>query len=56
MPAANISHRSNGKLFTRPYVVRDVNGVRIGILGLAYPNTTLTSARKNVEALRVGRT
>lgn len=52
--AANISHRSNGKLFTKPYIIRDVNGVRVGILGLAYPNTPLTSARKNVQNLRFG--
>ena len=50
--AANITHRLNGKLFTKPYIIRNVNGVRVGILGLAYPNTPLTSARKNVENLR----
>lgn len=50
--AANIIHRSTDRLFTTPYIIRDVNGVRIGILGLAYPNTPLTSARKNVEELR----
>lgn len=50
--AANITRRSDGEPFTRPYIVRDVNGVRVGILGLAYPNTPLTSPRKNVEALR----
>lgn len=49
--AANIRHRSSGELFTQPYVVREVSGVRVGILGIAYPNTPLTSARKNVAAL-----
>ena len=52
--AANITHRPNGRLFTRPYIIRDVSGMRVGILGLAYPNTPLTSARKNVENLRFG--
>lgn len=52
--AANISLRSTGALFTRPYVLREVNGIKVGILGLAYPNTPLTSAKKNVEALRFG--
>lgn len=37
--AANIKHRWYGQLFTTPYVIRTVNGVKIGILGLAYPNT-----------------
>jgi 5'-nucleotidase / UDP-sugar diphosphatase len=50
--AANITNRSNGELFTKPYIIRDVNGVRVGILGIAYPNTPLTSARKNIENLR----
>lgn len=50
--AANITHRKDGELFTKPYVMREVNGVQVGILGLAYPNTALTSAQKNVEGLR----
>ncbi len=50
--AANISNRSDGKLFTQPYILRTVNGVKVGILGLAYPNTPLTSAQKNVKSLR----
>ena len=29
-----------------------MNGIRIGILGIAYPNTPLTTARKNVQSLR----
>ena len=49
---ANIINRSTGESFTTPYIIRDVNGVRIGILGLAYPNTPLTSTRKNIEGLR----
>ena len=49
--AANISEKKNGKLFTLPYVIKTIGGVRVGILGLAYPNTPLTSAKKNVENL-----
>lgn len=48
--AANIRNRT-GRLFTKPYVVREVNGVRVGILGIAYPNTPLTSAKRNVVGL-----
>ena len=49
--AANIRERAGGKPFARPYVIREVGGVRVGILGLAYPNTPLTTARRNVEGL-----
>ena len=49
--AANIVGR-DGRLFARPYVLKDVGGVRVGILGIAYPNTPLTTAKRNVEGLR----
>lgn len=50
--AANIKHRWRGKLFTKPYVIKTVNGIKVGILGIAYPNTPLTTAKKNVKKLR----
>ncbi len=49
--AANIQLQGGGR-FATPYVVREVNGIRIGILGIAYPNTPLTTAQKNVQSLR----
>lgn len=49
--AANIADKTDNKLFTRPYFIKTIGGVRVGILGLAYPNTPLTSAKKNVENL-----
>jgi 5'-nucleotidase/UDP-sugar diphosphatase len=49
--AANIADKTVDKLFTKPYVIKTIGGVRVGILGLAYPNTPLTSAKKNVENL-----
>lgn len=49
--AANIVGRG-GRLFTRPYVLKNVAGVRLGILGIAYPNTPLTTAKRNVKGLR----
>ena len=52
--AANIRHRWSGKAFTQPYVIKTVNGVKVGVLGLAYPNTPLTTAKKNVKGLRFG--
>lgn len=49
--AANITEKGTGKLFTKPYIIQNVNGIRMGILGLAYPNTALTTAKKNVSGL-----
>lgn len=49
--AANIQHRWSGKLFTKPYVIKTVNGIKVGVLGLAYPNTPLTTTRKNIKNL-----
>ncbi|MBI3654209.1 MAG: 5'-nucleotidase C-terminal domain-containing protein [Acidobacteria bacterium] len=50
--AANIINRKDGSLFTQPYLIREVNGVRVGILGIAYPNTPLTSTQQNVAGLQ----
>lgn len=46
--AANLVERKGSKLFTKPYVVKKVGGVSVGILGLAYPKTAWTTAAKNV--------
>jgi 2',3'-cyclic-nucleotide 2'-phosphodiesterase (5'-nucleotidase family) len=49
--ACNLTERASGKLFTRPYVVQEVAGVKVGVLGLAYPKTARTTAPKNVAAV-----
>lgn len=49
--AANLVQKTSGDLFSKPYVIRELNGKRVGILGLAYANTPLTTAKKNVEKL-----
>lgn len=46
--AANVRRRSDGALVAPPYVVVERGGVRVGVLGLAYPNTPLTTSRSNV--------
>ena len=46
--AANLVERKSGKLFTKPYVVKKVGDVSVGIIGLAYPKTAWTTAAKNV--------
>lgn len=52
--AANITEKSTGRLFTLPYIMQEVRGVKVGILGLAYPNTPLTTAKDNIEGLEFG--
>lgn len=49
--AANLVGHEDGRPFTAPCLRRTVNGVRVAILGLAYPNTALTTAAKNVAGL-----
>jgi len=49
--AANIREKKSGRLFTKPYLIKEIAGVKVGILGLAYPNTSLTTAEKNVADL-----
>lgn len=48
--AANLS-RPSGVVDLTPCFVRHVGGVKVGVLGLAYPNTPLTTAKRNVEGL-----
>lgn len=49
--AANIIENDTGHLYARPYIIKKINGVKVGILGLAYPNTPHTTAKKNVSGL-----
>lgn len=49
--AANLAERPGGTLLARPYITRKVNGVVVGILGLAYPKTARTTAAKNISDL-----
>lgn len=49
--AANLQD-SDGDLVTQPYLVKDFNGTRVGVIGLTYPKTPSTTAAKNVAELR----
>ncbi|MCE9565357.1 MAG: metallophosphatase, partial [Planctomycetes bacterium] len=46
--AANLVERKGSKPFAKPYIVKKVGGVSVGVLGLAYPKTPWTTAAKNV--------
>lgn len=49
--AANLTERPGGRLLARPYVIRKVDGVSVGILGLAYPKTPWTTSPKSISGL-----
>ncbi|HTU03723.1 MAG TPA: bifunctional UDP-sugar hydrolase/5'-nucleotidase [Candidatus Sulfotelmatobacter sp.] len=49
MLGANVRSRTTGRPLGPPFLIRQVAGVRVGILGLGYPNTPLTTVAKNVE-------
>lgn len=49
--AANLVERPSGRLLLEPYAIRTVDGVKVGILGLAYPKTAWTTAAKNITGL-----
>ncbi len=49
--AANMLDAETGQQSIQPSLIREVAGVRIGILGLAYPQTALTTAEKNLRGV-----
>ena len=52
--AANIVERESGEFFTKPYIIREIAGTKVGVLGLTYPQTALTTAKKNVANVEFG--
>ena len=51
MVAANLVVRPDGRLLTKATSPREIGGVNVGILGLAYPKTPWTTSSKNIEGL-----
>lgn len=49
--AANLRRKADGAHPAAPAALIERAGVRIGVIGLAYPNTPLTTAAKNVREL-----
>ena len=49
--AANLVDSSNHKPVFEPYHIFNANGHNIGVIGLTYPKTPLTTAKKNVSGV-----
>ena len=49
--AANIIEKASGEIpsFVKPYIIKEINGVKLGIIGLASLSTPFTTFPKNVE-------
>lgn len=52
MLAANLTERASGELIAQPFLMREIAGVHIGVLGLANPGTPRTAAEANVASLK----
>jgi len=54
--AANVLDTNTGQQSGRfePYTIVEVNGIRVGVIGLALRSTANSTAAKNVEGLRFG--
>lgn len=50
--AANLLDGQTAQPSVQPAVIREKAGVKIGILGLAYPHTALTTQRHNIEGVQ----
>lgn len=50
MIASNVKYK-NGKEFTKPYIIENLDGMKVGIFGLSTPETLYKTNPKNVENL-----
>ncbi len=48
--AANLKYKSNGEIpeFAEPYIIKEIEGVKVGIIGLASLQTPFTTAPANI--------
>lgn len=51
--AANLSYKANGKHFANPYLIKEVNGVKIGIIGLSPLDLMTLTVPKNISDLQI---
>jgi 5'-nucleotidase / UDP-sugar diphosphatase len=53
MLAANLLDASNKEPYLgKPYIIKEVNGLKLGIYGLSYHLTPETTSRKNIEGVK----
>ncbi|ADO81825.1 5'-nucleotidase C-terminal domain-containing protein [Ilyobacter polytropus] len=50
---ANVVTENGGK-FIEPYIIKDMNGVSIGVFGIATPETAYKTNPKNVDGIKFG--
>ncbi len=51
--AANISYKKDGRPFAKPYLIKEINGIKIGILGLTPMDLMTLTVPKNVEDIQM---
>jgi 5'-nucleotidase / UDP-sugar diphosphatase len=51
--AANISYKADGESFAKPYLIKEINGIKIGIIGLTPMELMTLTVPKNVEELQM---
>lgn len=50
--SANVIYEDTGELVLPPYIIKEVDGIKIGIFGLSTPETHYKTHPKNVEGLK----
>jgi 5'-nucleotidase / UDP-sugar diphosphatase len=53
--ACNVTQHLENQLLARPYVIKQVDDLRVGVLGVAYPKTPKTTAAENIRGVRFER-
>jgi 2',3'-cyclic-nucleotide 2'-phosphodiesterase (5'-nucleotidase family) len=51
--AANISYKEDGESFAKPYLIKEINGIKIGIIGLTPKDLMTLTVPKNIEDLQM---
>lgn len=52
MVAANVSNEKDGTLYFKPYTIKEIDGIKVGIFGLATDETKFKSHPKNTEGIK----
>ena len=49
--ASNVEYKENGNTAFKPYIIKEIDGMKIGILGVSTPETAYKTSPTNVEAV-----